>query len=177
MNLSKVFRLLLLSCILIGGAAIVWSFLSRRQEGIVLPDVPILAPDISRQTTQFEYAEHKSGKTVFTVYAETSTQTVSQVHTLQNVTFTYYDEDEEPSDVISAQEAVYRIPEKQIEFSGDSTIQLADGTEVFSDELRADLVAESAVIQRSFRFKKGNIEGSGESLTYSFPRRELQVDK
>jgi lipopolysaccharide transport protein LptA len=177
MNLSKVFRLLLLFCILLGGAAIVWSFLSRRQEGVVLPNVPILSPDISRQTTQFEYTEHKSGKTVFTVYAETSTQTVSQVHTLQNVTFTYYDEGEEPSDVISAQEAVYRIPEKQIEFSGDATIQLADGTEVFSDELRADLVAESAVIQRSFRFKKGNIEGSGESLIYLFPRRELQVEK
>lgn len=177
MNLSKVVRLLLLFCILIAGAAIVWSFLSRRQEGRVLPDVPILSADISRQTTQFEYTEHKSGKTVFTVYAETSTETVSQVHTLKNVTFTYYDEGEEPSDVISAQEAVYRIPEKQIEFSGDATIQLADGTEVFSDELRADLAQESAVIQRSFRFKKGNIEGNGESLNYLFPRRELQVEK
>ena len=131
-----------------------WSFLSRRQAGVVLPEVSILPPDISRQTTQFEYTEHKRGKTVFTVYAETSTQTVSQVHTLQNVTFTYYDEGEEPSDVISAQEAVYRIPEKQIEFSGDATIQLADGTEVFSDQVRADLVQENAVIERSFRFKR-----------------------
>ena len=114
---------------------------------------------------------------MFTVYAETSTQTVSQVHTLQNVTFTYYDEGEEPSDVISAQEAVYRIPEKQIEFSGNATIQLADGTEVFSDQVRADLVQESVVIQRSFRFTKGNIEGNGESLVYRFPHRELQVEK
>ena len=177
MNLSKVFRLLLLLCILLGGAAIVWSFLSRRQEGVVLPEVPILSPDISRQTTQFQYTEHKRGKTVFTVYAETSSQTVSQVHTLQSVTFTYYDEGGEPSDVISAQEAVYRIPEKQIEFSGDAVIQLADGTEVFSDQVRADLVQKSAVIQRSFRFKKGNIEGDGESLIYRFPRRELQVEK
>ena len=127
MNLSKVFRLLLLLCIFLGGAAIVWSLLSRRQGAVVLPDVPILSPDISRQTTQFQYAEHKRGKTVFTVYAETSTQTVSQVHTLQDVTFTYYDEGGEPSDVISAQEAVYHLPEKQIEFSGNTTIQLADG--------------------------------------------------
>ena len=77
--------------------AIVWSFLSRRQGGVVLPEVPILSPDISRQTTEFQYTEHKRGKTVPTVYAETSTQTVSQVHTLQKVTFTYYDEGEEPS--------------------------------------------------------------------------------
>ena len=177
MNLSKVIRLLLLLCILLGGAAIVWSFLSRRQGGMVLPDVSILSPDISRQTTQFQYAEHKRGKTVFTVYAETSTQTVSQVHTLQDVTFTYYDEGGEPSDVISAQEAVYHLPEKQIEFSGNTTIQLADGTEVFSDQVSADLVQESAVIQGSFRFKKGKIEGNGESLNYLFPRRELHVGK
>ena len=177
MNLSKVVRLLLVFCILLGGAAIVWSFLSRRQAGVVLPEVPMLSSDISRQTTQFEYTEHKRGKTVFTVYAETSTETVSQVHTLQNVTFTFYDEGEEPSDVISAQEAVYRMLEKQIEFSGDATIQLADGTEVFSDQVRADLVHESAVIQRTFRFKKGNIEGNGESLVYLFPQRELQVEK
>ena len=177
MNLSKVFRLLLLLCILLGGAAIVWSFLSRRQGGVVLPDVPILSPDISRQTTQFQYTEHRRGKTVFTVYAETSTQTVSQVHTLQDVTFTYYDEGGEPSDVISAQEAVYHLPEKQIEFSGNTTIQLADGTEVFSDQVSADLVQESAVIQGSFRFKKGKIEGNGESLNYLFPRRELHVGK
>ncbi|MCH8320205.1 MAG: hypothetical protein IH790_04520 [Acidobacteria bacterium] len=114
---------------------------------------------------------------MFTVYAETSTETVSQVHTLQNVTFTYYDEGGEPSDVISAQEAVYHLPEKQIEFSGNATIQLADGTEVFSDQVSADLVQESAVIQRSFRFKKGKIEGNGESLIYHFPRRELHVGK
>ena len=177
MNLSKVVRLLLLLCILLGGAAIVWSILSRRQGGVVLPEVAILSPDISRQTTQFKYAEHKRGKTVFTVDAETSTQTVSQVHTLQNVTFTYYDEGEEPSDVISAQEAVYYLLEKQIEFSGNATIRLADGTEVFSDQVRADLVQESAVIQRSFRFKKGKIEGDGEFLIYHFPRRELQVEK
>ena len=177
MNLSKVIRLLLLLCILLGGAAIVWSFLSRRQGGMVLPDVSILSPDISRQTTQFQYAEHNRGKTVFTVYAETSTQTVSQVHTLQDVTFTYYDEGGEPSDVISAQEAVYHLPEKQIEFSGNTTIQLADGTEVFSDQVSADLVQESAVIQGSFRFKKGKIEGNGESLNYLFPRRELHVGK
>ena len=177
MNLSKVFRVLLLLCILFAGAAIVWSFLSRRQERVVLPEVPMLSPDITRQTTQFEYTEHKRGRTVFTVYAETSTETVSQVHTLQNVIFAYYDESENPSDLISAQEAVYRIPEKQIEFSGDATIQLADGTEVFSDQVLADLVQESAVIQRNFRFKKGSIAGNGESLIYRFPQRELQVEK
>ena len=177
MDLLKSFRVVLIIGILLGGMAIVWNFLSRREEGFVIPEVEILSPDISRQTTQFEYTEHKRGRTVFTVHAETSTQTVSQVHTLENVTLAYYDESGTASDIISAQEAVYLLEDQQIEFNGDATIQLADGTEVFCEQVSADLIQERVVIEGNFRFLKGDIKGDGESLIYDFPQRKIQVEK
>ncbi len=177
MDLSKLFRVVLIVVILLGGVAIVWNFLSRRQEGLVIPEAEILSPDISRQTTQFEYTEHKRGRTVFTVHAETSTQTVSQVHTLENVTLAYYDESGTVSDIISAQEAVYLMGDQQIEFTGDARIQLADGTEVFSQQVSADLIQERVVIDRNFRFQRGSIRGVGESLIYHFPQRKILVER
>ena len=177
MHLWKSFRVVLIIGIILGGIAIVWSFLSRRQAGLVIPEVKILSPEISRQATQFEYTEHKRGRKVFSVYAETSTQTVTQVHILKNVTLTFYDESGEASDIISAQEAVYRIEDKQIEFAGDARIQLADGTEVFSDQVSADLIQENALIHRKFRFKRGNVSGNGESLSYHFPQRKIRVER
>ncbi|MCZ6769075.1 MAG: hypothetical protein O7D93_07500 [Acidobacteria bacterium] len=177
MCLLKSFRVVLIIGILLGGTAIVWNLLSRRQEGLVIPEVEILSPDISRQTTQFEYTEHKRGRTVFTVHAETSTQTVSQVHTLENVTLAYYDESGTVSDIISAQKAVYLLEDQQIEFTGDARMKLADGTEVFSEQVSADLIQERMVIDGNFRFRKGDLRGDGESLIYDFPQRKIQVER
>ena len=162
--------------IFLGGVAIVWSFLSRRQQGVAIPQAKILAPDISRQSTKFEYTEHKRGRPVFRIYAETSTETVSKVHTLKDVSLTYFDESGKPSDTISGRNATYRIDDKQVEFSGDTRIQLADGTEVFSEQVSADLHQEIATIEQDFRFKRGNVQGNGKSLIYRFPQREIQVE-
>ncbi|MDA2933527.1 LPS export ABC transporter periplasmic protein LptC [Acidobacteria bacterium AH-259-D05] len=176
MILSKWLRLALVMCILAGGVAIVWNFLSRRQQVVTIPEAEILAPEISRQSTQFEYTEHRRGRPVFKVDAETSTETVSNVHTLEKVNLAYYDESGEPSDSISGREATYRIDEKQLEFSGDARIQLADGTQLISEQVTADLAQEIARINQDFRFKRGNTQGNGGSLIYRFPQREIKVE-
>ncbi|MDA2923745.1 LPS export ABC transporter periplasmic protein LptC [Acidobacteria bacterium AH-259-L09] len=177
MDRSKSLRITLIILIIAGVMTIVWSFLSRRQEAVVVSKAEILSPEISRRSTKFEYTEHTRGRTVFKVYAETSIETVSKVHTLKDVNLAYYDETGKPSDVISGREAVYRIDEKQIEFSGDARIQLANGTEVFSDRVSADLNREIVMIDENFRFQRGEITGSGRGLIYLIPQREIRIEK
>jgi lipopolysaccharide export system protein LptA len=175
MKFSKWLTFALSLCILGACVAIVWSFLSRRQQVVVLPETEILSPEISRKSTQFEYTEHKHGRPVFQVNAETSTQTVSNVHTLNEVNLGYFDEAEGPSDTITGRVATYRIDEKELEFEGNTQIRLADGTEFVSDQAAADLTREVAEINQGFQFKRGKIRGEGGSLSYSFPQREMRV--
>ncbi len=175
MRFSKWLTLALSLCILAVGVAIVWSFMSRRQQVVTLPEAEILSPEISRQSTQFEYTEHKSGRPVFRVNAETSTQTVSDIHTLTEVDLAYFDQAGQSSDRIAGRVATYGIAEKELEFSGDTRIWLADGTEVVSEHAAADLIQEVARIDQEFQFQRGNITGSGGSLRYSFPQREMRV--
>jgi LPS export ABC transporter protein LptC len=175
MKFSKWLTWALSLCILAAGVAIVWSFMSRRQQVVSLPETEILPPGISRQSTQFEYTEHKRGRPVFQVTAETSTETVSNVHTLSQVDLAYFDQAEEPSDSIAGREATYHIEEKQLEFKGDIRIRLKDGSEVVSEQAAADLIREVVKINQEFQFKRGKIRGAGGSLTYSFPQREMRV--
>ena len=175
MKFSKWLTLALSLCIVVAGVAIVWSFMSRRQQVVTLPITQILSPEISRQSTQFEYTEHKRGRPVFQVNAETSTQTVSNVHILSEVKLAYFDQAEEPSDSITGREAKYRIDEKELEFDGNTRIRLADGTEVVSEQAAADLEGEVARINQEFQFNRGTLRGNGGSLTYSFPQREMRV--
>jgi lipopolysaccharide export system protein LptA len=175
MKFSKWLTFALSLCIVAVGVAIVWSFMSRRQQVVTLPEAEILSPEISRQSTQFEYTEHKHGRPVFTVSAETSTQTVSDVHTLNEVKLAYFNQADQPSDSITGHVATYSIAEKELEFAGDTRIWLADGTEVVSEHAAADLIQEVAKIDQEFQFQRGNISGNGGSLRYSFPQREMRV--
>ncbi len=177
MRFSRWLTLALSLCIVAAGVAIVWSFMSRRQQVVTLPETAILSPEISRRSTHFEYTEHKRGRPVFQVDAETSTQTVSNVHTLSEVNLAYFDQVEEPSDSIAGEEATYRIDEKQLEFDGSTRIQLADGTQVISEQAAADLTQEMARINQGFQFSRGDIRGSGGALTYSFAQRVMRVAK
>lgn len=175
MKFSKWLTWALSLCIVAVGVAIVWSFMSRRQQVVTLPESKILSPEISRQSTQFEYTEHKRGRPVFQVNAATSTQTVSNVHTLTEVNLVYFDLAEEPSDSITGRVATYRMDEKVLDFDGNTRIRLADGTEVLSEHAAADLIREVAEINQEFQFMRGNLRGTGGSLTYSFPQREMRV--
>ncbi|MEE8350364.1 MAG: LptA/OstA family protein [Acidobacteriota bacterium] len=175
MKFSKWLSLALSLCMAAAGTAIVWSFLSRRQQVVILPKAEMLSPEIARKSTQFEYTEHKEGRPVFQVNAETSTQTVSNVHTLSEVDLAYFDHVEEPSDSITGRSATYRIDEKQLEFNGNTRIRLKDGTEVVSEQAVADMTREVVQINQDFQFKRGEVQGTGGLLAYSFPQREMKI--
>lgn len=175
MQRSKLIRIGLISLIFFIAFAIVWSLISRQQESPALPSPPLLSPEIARRSTKFEYSEHKSGRIVFTVDAETSTETVNRIHTLKKVSLNYYGHSSTPSDVIWGEEAVYRIEDRLMEFSGDVRILLADGTEVFSERLIADLAREVMTIEENFRFQRGRMLGAGSSMTYALPQRQIRV--
>ena len=172
---SNVIRVGLISLIFFIAIAIVWSLISRQQESTVLFSPELLSPEIARRSTKFEYSEHKAGRIVFTVDAETSTETVNRIHTLKKVSLNYFGDSSTPSDVISGEEAVYRIKDKLMEFSGDVRILLADGTKVFSERLSADLAKEVMTIEENFRFQRGKISGTGSSMVYTLPQRQIRV--
>ncbi|MEE8162101.1 MAG: LptA/OstA family protein, partial [Acidobacteriota bacterium] len=139
------------------------------------PSVRLLDPEVSRRSTQFEYSERKRGHTVFKVYADVSTETISGIHQLRDVDLVHYDEAGQPSATISGQEAVYRVKEKLVEFSGDVQIDLADGARIRSRRVNADLGQEIMTIEEKFGFERGKLRGEGNSLHYHIPRREIEV--
>ena len=177
MRFARLFRWGLVGILVLSLAGVVWSFLSRRGTGDPIPEAELLPPEVSRRTTQFEYTEHKKGRPVYTVYADTSTQTIDRLHTLDQVRLVYYDISGQPADTVSAQQAHYRIEDRQIQFSGDTRVELADGTRIFSEQASADLVREKALISGRFRFEKEDVRGRGEGLRYDFPGQELRIDK
>ncbi len=176
MDIRRSIRIALILVIGTGMVAILWSFLSRHSGGMATLTKQFLSPDISSRTIRFEYVEHKKGRTIFQVSADTSTEFSAGVHTLKEVKLTRFDETGQSSDSISGQRAIYKITEKHIEFSGDVEIQLADNTQVFSDQVEADLDAEVVLIKGSFRFQRGEVLGRGESLVYRIPERTIQID-
>ncbi len=154
---------------------VLWSFLSRRRQMAVIPQGSLLPSAVKRRIVQFEYDERKRGKTVFHVQAELSTESEQGVHTLRNVELIRYDAGGKASDTVSAREAVYKIAQKQIEFSGDVRIELSDQTKIFSQQTRADLNKEVIFIDESFSFDQGPATGKGKSLTYRVPGKEVEV--
>ncbi len=175
MNPVKLLRIGLIVLIVAGGTAIVWSFMARRQQVEVIPSGRLLDPEVSRRSIQFEYSERKRGHTVFKVYADVSTETISGIHQLRDVDLVHYDEAGKPSATISGQEAVYRVKEKLVEFSGDVQIDLADGARVMSTRVNADLGQETMTIKEKFAFERGKLRGEGNSLLYHIPRREMDI--
>ena len=175
MHPVKLLRIGLIALIVAGGTAIVWSFMARRQEAEVIPPVQMLDPEVSRRSTQFEYSERKHGNTVFKVYADISTETISGIHQLRDVDLVHYDQAGQPSSTISGQEAVYRVKEKLVEFFGDVQIDLADGARVISRRVNADLGQETMTIEEKFGFQRGELRGEGNFLLYHIPRREIEV--
>ena len=176
MDARRSIRIFLTLLIAAGMVAILWSFLSRHSDGMARLRKQFLSPDVSRRTVHFEYVEHKQGRTVFEVSAETSTEFAAGVHTLKEVRLARFDEAGQSVDSISGQRAVYETKQKQIEFSGDVEVRLADNTQVFSDQVQADLAAEVVSIKESFRFQRREIRGRGESLVYRIPERKVQID-
>ena len=154
---------------------ILWSFLSRRRQAALIPQGSLLPPEISRRIVEFEYTERKGGKPVFHVQAELSSESGSGIHTLEGVELSRYDEAGELADKVSAREAVYKIADKKIEFSGDVRIELSDQTRIFSQRTRADLEQEVIFIDESFHFDQGRATGKGRSLIYRIPRQEVEV--
>ena len=154
---------------------ILWSFLSRRRQAALIPQGSLLPPEISRRIIEFEYTEHKGGKRVFHVQAELSSESGSGIHTLKSVELSRYDEAGESADKVSAREAVYKIADKKIEFSGDVRIELSDQTRIFSQRTRADLDQEVIFIDESFHFDQGQATGKGQSLIYRIPGQEVEV--
>ncbi len=175
MHPVKLLRIGLIALIVAGGTAIVWSFMSRRQQAEVIPSGQMLDPEVSRRSTQFEYSERKRGHTVFKVYADISTETISGIHQLKDVDLVHYDQAGQPSATVSGQEAVYRVKEKLVEFFGNVQIDLADGTRVMSRRVNADLDQEIMTIEEKFVFERGKLRGEGNSLLYHIPRREIEV--
>lgn len=175
MKFSKWLTVALVLFIVVAGLSIVQSFMSRRQQIALPPKTKILPPEISRQSTQFEYTEHKHGDPVFKVNAKTSTQTVENVHNLSEVSVSYFGQNEGFSDSVTGRDATYRIDEKELEFNGNILIRLADGTEIISDQANADLSQEVVRIDQHFQFTRRNVQGHGGSLVYRFPQREMKV--
>ena len=59
MKFSKWLAVALFLFIVVAGLFNVQSVMSRRQQIVLPPKTKILPPEISRQSTQFEYTEHK----------------------------------------------------------------------------------------------------------------------
>ena len=173
----KLFRLALSLVLLAAAAAIVWSFLGRRELRPPVVRERLLSPEVQQQSTDFQHTEHKEGKTVYRVEAGTSIETVTEVHRLHGVKLTHFGPDGNPAEGISGHEAVYRLKDKGIEITGRVRIELADGTEIEADRLKADLARNVVTIEEGFRFGMERLSGHGRSLRYEIGRRLLRIEE
>jgi lipopolysaccharide export system protein LptA len=158
-----------------GGAAIVWSYLSRRGQSAENQFGHLLSSGISRLSKQFEYSQLKGGKQLFRVRAGTNTLTNQAVQILEDVDMVRFDEDGSPTDAVESRRAVYQIEDKKIDFRDEVIIHLSGGTRVFADEASGDLESELISIEGTFRFEQGGIQGSGNALQYSIPEKTIEI--
>ncbi len=173
----KLLRLVLIVVLATAMGAVVWSFLTRRDTRPPLVRERLLSPEVQQQSTEFEHTEHQEERTVYKVEAETSTQTVKEIHRLFGVKLTHYGPDGSVAEEISGNEAIYRVVDGGIEFTGKVRIELSDGTTIEADRLKADLARNLVAIDEGFRFEMEKLSGHGRSLSYEILRSRLRVDE
>ncbi|MFQ5739626.1 MAG: LPS export ABC transporter periplasmic protein LptC [Acidobacteriota bacterium] len=177
MRFRRLIKSVLVVVLLLGGASIVWSFLSRRSAGESAPSDELLAPSVSQRSTDFEHSEYQLGKIVFRVRSATNTLTGTGVHRLKEVHLVLYDELGAPSDSVSGQEASYETEKKQIDFSGQVQVRLAEGIQVSSNHLRADLRTREIKIDQDFELERGEVRGTGRGMLYEIADRQIRVGR
>lgn len=172
----KLIRLFLIVVLVTAMGAVVWSFLTRRDARPPLARERLLSPELHQQSTEFEHTHHEEGRTVYKVEAGTSTETVKKIHRLFGVKLTHFGPDGSSVEEISGDEAIYRVVDNRIEFTGKVRIELSDGTTIDADRLKADLDRNVVAIDEGFRFRMEKLSGHGRSLSYEIRRNRLRVD-
>ncbi|MCY3777347.1 MAG: hypothetical protein OXH11_15345 [Candidatus Aminicenantes bacterium] len=172
----KLIRLFLIVVLVTAMGAVVWSFLTRRDARPPLVRERLLSPELRQQSTEFEHTHHEEGRTVYKVEAGTSTETVKKIHRLFGVKLTHFGPDGNSVEEISGDEAIYRVVDNRIEFTGKVRIELSDGTTIDADRLKADLARNIVAIDEGFRFGMEKLSGHGRSLSYEIRRSQLRVD-
>ena len=171
----KALRVALVALLLLGITAITWNFLSRREPPTPVLEEQFLSSEIKQRTTQFEYTEHKEGRPLFKVQAQMSTETLGGLHQLSEIRLTHYDDQGQPAESVSGRDATYKIQERQVDILGDVKILLVDGTEIFSNRVRANLARETVAINEGFRIRRKLVTGKGRSLLYQIPQKSVQI--
>jgi LPS export ABC transporter protein LptC len=173
---SKPLRIALVLVLLAGIGAILWSYLSRRNQFRNDPVAKLLSSEITRQSKEFEYSQLKRGKLVFKVFAGTNTLTKEGLQHLEEVSMIRFDPEGAATDAIEGRGAIYRVDEKKIEFSDNVVITLSDGARIYADRAGADLEEEVFFISESFEFERGGVRGRGKSLAYSIATKRIEIE-
>jgi len=121
------------------------------------------------------YQERRDGRLRFEVRADWSAENADGTIRLRNVGLTRFDERGSASNIVSGKEALYDPEGKHIQFSGDVHLRLADGTNVYSNNISADLKSEIVNISEAFRFEHGGASGSGEALEYRIEPKQVYI--
>jgi lipopolysaccharide export system protein LptA len=171
----KSVRLTLVVLLLAGATAIAWNFLARRPGAHQGKKHALLEPQEVRSLTDAVYNERKAGLLRFEVRADLSVESASGAFSLKNVRLVKFDEQGKPANLVSSRQGLYDTRDKKISFSGDVRLRLADGTDVFSDVVAADLDKESVSIPERFRFTRGKAVGDGTDLTYLVNSKQVNV--
>ncbi|RPI25301.1 MAG: LPS export ABC transporter periplasmic protein LptC [Acidobacteria bacterium] len=172
---SKSFRLVLVILLLGGILAIGISYISRWSPEPKGKRADLLKPEQSRSLTDAVYQERKDGNLTFEVRADWSAEGADGVISLKNVGLTRFDAQGKPGNLVSGKEALYDRQGKQIRFTGDVHLRLADGTDVYSNSITADLQTEVVNISEKFRFERGDASGRGESLEYRIGPKQVSI--
>lgn len=173
---SRSFRLALVLLLLGGAVAIAVNYISRWSPPPKGKRADLLAPQQSRSLTNAVYQERKSGRLTFEVRADWSSETAKNEISLRNVALTRFDEQGKSSNLVAGKEAVYDQDAKQIKFSRDVHLKLADGTDVYSNSIAADLAREVVNISETFRFQRGDAAGTGQALEYRIQSKEVEIN-
>lgn len=135
----------------------------------------MLTPDEKRSLTDAVYQERKEGQLTFEVKADVSVESEEGLIRLKKVGLTKYDEKGNPTNLVFGEAADYDVGQKQIRFAGDVRLRLADGTDIYSESVSADLQREVVDIADAFRFERGDVSGRGQSLQYRIAPRHLSI--
>lgn len=176
MRLSISIKILLAVVLLAGVGAIVYSFLSRSApKSSARPPSEILPADIERKTTAFESVEVDQGRKIYRVKAASTTVTASGVNDMEGVELMLFKEDGVSFDRIEGKRARYSSEAKEIDFSQEVAIQLAEGTLIRCRQAHADLDRRVIRIAERFEFRRGDATGNGGGLIYSIGDKRLDV--
>jgi len=169
-------RLILAVLLLAGAAAVVWNYVSRRATAPLTKTPELLGSGDVRSLKDAVYQERKTGRLRFEVRADLSVEMSSGVLSLKNVHLVRYDEQGKPTNLVSGRQGLYDTRGKKINFSGDVQLRLADGTDVYSEKVSADLDKEVIEIPDRFRFKREKASGEGSALEYLVNPKQVNIN-